>query len=96
MTQATRWWYLSFADEEFKGAVFVRATGMLDAVREAHVLGINPGGEVIGIEIEDETIAMLPAPEFRERLLTKADLFKLWPDEMVHLDGTAASEEDEG
>jgi hypothetical protein len=94
MTQATRWWYLSFADEEFRGAVFVRATGMLDAVREAHALRANPGGEVIGIEIEDETTARLPALEFRERLLTKADLFRLWPDEMVHLDGTPARKEE--
>jgi hypothetical protein len=66
-----RWWYLSFADQKFRGAALVLAPGIIHAVLRCHQLGINPGGEVLGMIVpEDE----LPPCEARERLLTKAEL----------------------
>ncbi|HKP06397.1 MAG TPA: hypothetical protein VJU58_04015 [Microbacterium sp.] len=51
------WWWLSFADggrptgQQFLGVAVVRAAGLGFAVMRAHALGINPGGEVQGMEI---------------------------------------------
>lgn len=39
-------WYLSFWDEVWLGAAFVHGINGVDAIRAAHVLGCNPGGEV--------------------------------------------------
>ncbi|HKY40723.1 MAG TPA: hypothetical protein VJN18_32535 [Polyangiaceae bacterium] len=47
-------WWLSFCDpakpsgQQFLGACIVNACCMLDAIREAHSLGCNPGGEAVG------------------------------------------------
>lgn len=47
-------WYLSFADprkpkgQQWLGAVIVEAPNFIRAVDRAHLLGINPGGEVKG------------------------------------------------
>ncbi len=43
------------------------------AVVRAHDLGINPGGSVAGFVLSDDE---LPAPELRERLLSKDDLIE--------------------
>jgi hypothetical protein len=68
------WMYLSFVkDGGFKGAVVVRATDIIAAVRRAAVLGINPGGEVLGSPISAEGLAEIP-DELRERLLSWADM----------------------
>lgn len=70
------WWWLSFVDaekpegERFLGVAIVQARGIGHAVTEAYRLGINPGGEVVGLEIDAEHV---PAEEYRERLLTKAE-----------------------
>jgi hypothetical protein len=70
------WWYLSFADRKFKGAVVVQARGIMSAVEEANRLGINPGGEVKGMRLSPS----VPLPEDMEkltnRLLSKTDLEK--------------------
>ena len=64
-----RWW-LSFAADEFLGACSVEAPTFLAAVKVAHALGINPGGECLGIEVP----AGLEGPaRFHDRLLTKAE-----------------------
>lgn len=48
----TWWWWLSFANpylpagSQFLGACLVKAHGVAEAVRVAHVLEINSGGEV--------------------------------------------------
>lgn len=53
------WFWLSFCDtdkpegERFLGGCLVQGADFGDAVHEAHRLGINPGGEVAGWEIED-------------------------------------------
>ena len=55
-------YYLSFCDPErpagsqFLGAAVVPGGSMIEAVRNAHMLGCNPGGEVLG----------QPVPEYLE------------------------------
>jgi hypothetical protein len=46
-------WWLSFVDDKTsRGVAIVEAPEFLDAVREAHRLEINPGGEVQGFAAE--------------------------------------------
>ncbi len=51
-------WWLSFCDTDrpkgtqFLGACIVRAPSMVAAVILAHALGINPGGEVVGVDFD--------------------------------------------
>lgn len=60
-----RWWWLSFADADlpestqFLGAVIVAAPNFLLATQEAHLRGINPGGEVQGMELPDWAVPHL-------------------------------------
>ena len=75
------WWWLSFCDPDlpegqaFSGVVLVQAPDFLEAVRFAHRLGINPGGEVAGWKYPPEDP---PPPEaFRYRLLQQADIIAL-------------------
>jgi len=50
---ALAWWWLSFADEEkFLGVVVLQAPDGLTAVKVAHLLGVNPGGEVAVMQLE--------------------------------------------
>jgi len=69
-----RWWWLSFADSnlpkgtQFLGACLVRAHGMIEAIRVAHVLEINPGGEVQAVEATED---FNPPAEWTERLLNR-------------------------
>jgi len=50
---AVQWWWLSFTDpgrpegSQFLGVTVVQAPDDTSAVVTAHVLGINPGGEVL-------------------------------------------------
>jgi hypothetical protein len=69
-------WWLSFCDpdapegSQFLGVVITQAADFIAAVSRSHALGVNPGGEVQGA-------GPLPAdsisPEWRDRLLTKAE-----------------------
>lgn len=69
--------WLSFADPgrpkgtQFLGVAIVVADDFLTAVRKAHALGINPGGEVQGAGT-----ALLPASKYLDRLLTKEEAEK--------------------
>lgn len=79
--QPLRWFYMSFVDEDrggFLGACVVEARGMLDATMQTHASGINPGGEVLTIEVEEGAIENFPEP-MRNRLLSRADLETLGP-----------------
>lgn len=70
------WYLLSFVDESgFLGATVLRAQGMLTAIRQAHKLGINPGGEVMATPMP----AALKAPpdEICEKLIQDKTLFGL-------------------
>jgi hypothetical protein len=59
--------YLSFADETgFLGAVFIPEQDIVSAVQEAWRLGINPGGEVMGLGP-----GPMPPSEWVGRLLTR-------------------------
>ena len=69
-------YYLSFADQTgFLGAVVLEAFGFTDAISQAIKKGINPGGECLG-EPWPEDVAK-PAPEKRNRLLTKEEALAL-------------------
>jgi hypothetical protein len=80
------WWYLSFAggDDGWRGGVIVMGHGFATALLEANRLKINPHGEVMGHPVPSDHT---PAPKFRNRLLTKAELEECWGP-MVRLDGT--------
>lgn len=73
------WMYLSFADEKFRGVVVIKAHGLVDAISRTHALGINPGGQVMGVDMPDEIVAQVPE-DCRTRLLTKAEVQRIWPD----------------
>jgi hypothetical protein len=69
------WFYLSFADntlpknQQWLGAVIVQGSDMKDAIENAWILDINPGGEVLGMEIEK-----LPSKNYLNRLLDRIAL----------------------
>jgi hypothetical protein len=81
-TKPARWMYLSYAGElGFNGGIIIEAHGMASAVARVHALNISPGGQVMGTDIPKEMEAtILPPPEFRNRLLTKAELESFWGD----------------
>jgi hypothetical protein len=66
------WIYLSFAkpDTGFAGCVYVEAHGLITAVIRANELGINPHGQIVGVDVPDEHL--IPE-EYRNRLLTKEE-----------------------
>ena len=70
-----RWW-LSFVDPhkpegaQFLGCCIVEAHDFIGAVRVAHALGCNPGGEVQGLDIPAE---MQIDRKYLERLLTRKE-----------------------
>lgn len=68
------WWWLSFAtDEGFLGGALVKACGMASAVDKAHLLKINPGGEVAGWQLPGE-----PDPDWpRETFVSKDEVIAL-------------------
>lgn len=70
MKNPLQWWWLSFADVKFNGAIIIEAHGIIDAVHRAHVAGINPGGQVAAMPIEE---SKLPKEEYRNRLLLSRD-----------------------
>ena len=74
-----QWHYCSFAGEEgFRGAVVLQAHGIIECAIRARSLGANPGGELLAVPIEDESI--LPPEQFRNRLLSKEEVQSIWSD----------------
>ena len=67
-------WWLSFCDTrrpdgyQFLGVAIVEADGFLQAIDKAHVLNINPGGEVRGFPVQD-----IPS-EYHDRLLSREEV----------------------
>ncbi len=72
-----QWWWLSFTDarrrrtDRFLGVVIVEAPNIPMACQRAWILRINPGGEVMASSLLHERV---PAAEWRERLLTRAEV----------------------
>jgi hypothetical protein len=75
LSEPEQWYYLSFADSEFHGAVVVKAHGITDALFVVNALRINPGGEVLCVLLPGDKI---PAEEFRNRLLNKKEIEAMW------------------
>jgi hypothetical protein len=75
-------WWLSFCDpdkpegSQFLGVALVEGSDAVDAVKQAHRLQCNPGGEVCGVPAPD-AIATRIAPEWRDRLLSKQETIAL-------------------
>lgn len=73
LTEPT-WWWLSFATKErHLGIALVKATDMVTAVREAHRLGCNPGGEVAGWPIPANLGLGEPNQKWTNRVLTREE-----------------------
>jgi len=78
--QPERWWWLSFADPylptgtQFLGVSLVKASGFATATTYAHLLGINPGGEIQGHEIPD---GFYVDKKYQHRLLTRKEAEQL-------------------
>lgn len=77
---ALQWWWLSFADplkprgQQFLGVAIVPGADFMHAVEGARMLGLNPGGEVIGYP------ALEPPEEAKYHLLTEEEIKRLFPD----------------
>lgn len=75
--------WLSFADptrptgRQFLGAAIVRADRIITAVRRAHALGINPGGEVMSMWIDPAMARSLSFKLPIERLLSPEEAREL-------------------
>ncbi len=82
-------WWLSFADankpegQQFNGAVMVEAHDFIGAVKVAHALGVNPGGECKGAEFPDTLAARVP--RFKREKLMDAEEAQAFSDELDHL-----------
>lgn len=70
------WWYLSFVGEDgFRGAVYLEAWHLADAITRSHELGLNPGGEVMTVGPLDEAhMDEHVAPVMRYRLLSRDEV----------------------
>lgn len=73
----SNWFYLSFAgdddnDGDFRGACVVEGTDIISAVARANALGINPHGQVMGIDLGNFDAGTAPLPV--DRLLSLEDL----------------------
>jgi hypothetical protein len=81
-----KWFYMSYAKEAaqggFQGGIYTFAHGPVEAMTRAGILGVSPGGEVACVECPVEH---LPPPEFRERLLSKAELEAATGEEFLSL-----------
>jgi hypothetical protein len=47
-------WWLSFSGGKNLGVAIVEALSFGEAVSKSHLLGINPGGEVVGVELDTD------------------------------------------
>jgi hypothetical protein len=71
-------WWLSFVDPELPrgrrnlGVALVEGENILAAIPEAHRLGCNPGGEVLGFLVPEDVDVRI-GPQWRNRLLTSSE-----------------------
>lgn len=75
-------WWLSFCDakrpkgSQFLGACLTPGETMIDAVKSAHALACNPGGEVIGQKVPHELEPHV-GMKWRGRVLTRQECAQL-------------------
>ena len=91
LAQPEQWHYLSFADEVFRGAVVIKAHGVVDALGRLNQLGQNPGGEILCVAIPDDKV---PEERFCNRLLTRAEVVEAWGEEAKSLDEWEVEEQE--
>ena len=71
-------WWLSFCDpkihegSQFLGACIIEGSDGIEAIRAAHRLGCNPGGEVLFHEIDADVVSAIPLRS-RNVLLSKSE-----------------------
>lgn len=71
-------WWLSFCDTskpkglQFIGIIIIPAINFIQAVAKTHVLNINPGGEIEGVELPS---SVKISSEYQNRLLSKKELY---------------------
>jgi ABC-type proline/glycine betaine transport system ATPase subunit len=69
--------YCSCVGEEgFRGAFIVKAKDLRRAVKVANRLGINPGGEIMGVDVPDDIAAHPATKKYMNRLLTREEIAK--------------------
>ena len=84
-----RVWWLSFCDpalpsgKQFLGVSIVSGGTIIEATKNAHLMQCNPGGEVSGAVIPNDTVPFI-ADHWLYRLLTKAECDEL-DDEIKNL-----------
>ena len=75
--------YLSFCDpklpvgEQFLGACIVEAATGVEAVIEAHCREINPGGEVLFVEMSDEVRDTPELNEFFNKFVSREKVLSM-------------------
>jgi hypothetical protein len=76
------WFWLSFADpnlpegSQFLGALILQAPSFEEVIALSHLRGLNPGGEVQGVEIPTDVMDKFP-DGCRERLLSREEAERL-------------------
>ena len=71
------WWWLSYASQEGPlGVVVVRGADILDAMVRARLMGIRPGGQVVGREVPDQFLSVITNEE-RNVLLKREQVIAL-------------------
>lgn len=67
-------WFLSFAgDDRWLGGLVVEAGHAIAAVEWSHIIGMNPGGQVMILRCDGRRMRRYP----RDRLLSRAELEQL-------------------
>jgi hypothetical protein len=61
--------YMSFVDSTFLGALVIEANNPIEAMVTSHMLGLNPGGEIMSIDLGYVTDEWFGG--FGNRLLSK-------------------------
>lgn len=67
-------WYFSFVKDGFNGACIVAGNDFDDALRNTHLLGCNPGGEVKAMQVDPDRVP----EDAKNRLLSRDDLRRIF------------------
>ncbi len=68
--------WLSFCDDKSLGAAIVEGADLLEAIKTAHRLGINPGGQVLSVQIPPEQEE--GARRYRNRLMQRPEIERIF------------------